>query len=212
MNRIEKRKRRILKSELLDQFERFIDELLCQIYIIGGDIELMRAAMPKITSGVYLQLRNDGRVYVGEAVDIVHRQTEHLAEGVKIWAFAVTIFPRISEKARKAYENVVAEVTGDGQVTEEEQGRADAARERYSRLESVRSRYEGRLDQARKATEAASSRQTPALGGFYAKALQNLGATQVQDKTLKAAQATAQNTKRVVELLRQQAEHGLAFT
>lgn len=116
------------------------------------------------------------------------------------------------ESARKAYENVVAEVTGDGQVTEEEQGRADAARERYSRLESVRSRYEGRLDQARKATEAASSRQTPALGGFYAKALQNLGATQVQDKTLKAAQATAQNTKRVVELLRQQAEHGLAFT
>ena len=100
---------RILKNVLLDQFERFIDELLCQIYIIGGDIELMRAAMPRITSGVYLQLRNDGRVYVGEAVDIVHRQTEHLAEGVKIWAFAVTIFPRISEKARKAYETEVME-------------------------------------------------------------------------------------------------------
>ena len=106
---IDGKSRRVLKSTLLVQFEQFIDELLCQIYIIGGDIELMRAAMPRITSGVYLQLRNDGRVYVGEAVDIVHRQTEHLAEGVKIWAFAVTIFPRISEKARKAYETEVME-------------------------------------------------------------------------------------------------------
>lgn len=109
-NVVEGKTKRVLKSTLLVQFERFIDELLCPIYIIGGDIELMRAAMPEITSGVYLQLRNDGRVYVGEAVDIVHRQTEHFAEGVKIWAFAVIIFPRISEKARKARETEVMEM------------------------------------------------------------------------------------------------------
>lgn len=154
--------------------------------------------------------RNRDEAAFGRQLEALNRTSPDEAKGV-----LETLVKQLTttvESARKAYESVVAEVTSDGQVAEEEQGRADAARERYSRLESVRSRYEGRFDQARKATEAASSRQAPALGSFYAKAIQNLGTAHVQDKTLKAAQATAQNTKRVVELLRQQAEHGLAFT
>ncbi len=115
------------------------------------------------------------------------------------------------EAARKAYEEVVSEVSQDGRITEDEQARVQDAQERYMRLENTRERYTGKLSQARQATEQAHERLSPALGSFYAKALQGLGKSAVQEKTLKATQETAQNTKKTVELLRKQATEGLVF-
>lgn len=115
------------------------------------------------------------------------------------------------EEAREAYERAVEEAAKDGLVDDAEKENIEGTRERYTRLEATRGRYEAKLERARKATEEVSAKQSPALGSFYAKAIQKLGATSVQEKTLKANQDVAKNTKQTVDLLRRQMEQAPVF-
>ena len=58
-------------------------------------------------SGVYIQLRKRGEIYIGEAVDILDRQKEHLKKGVKLAALAVLFVDMIDTQGRKNLETTV---------------------------------------------------------------------------------------------------------
>ena len=132
--------------------------------------------------------------------------------GISVLEDLVKTAVQAVEEAKTAYEKVVDEVSSDGQVTDEEHDRVSAAQEKFTRLEGTREKYEGKLRSARDATEKAEDKQSPALGSFYAKALKGLGASTLADKTLKANQETAKNTKKTADRLRDMAKNGLVFS
>lgn len=92
------------KAELETLFVRFLDENRCPVHVASGDIKVMEYAMPSVTPGVYVQLRTTGEVYVGQAADILHRQREHLASGVKLWALGVWPIFEAGNRRRYAFE------------------------------------------------------------------------------------------------------------
>lgn len=97
-------RKKLRKAELEALFVRFLDENRCPVHVASGDIKVMEYAMPSVTPGVYAQLRTSGEVYIGQAADILHRQREHLASGVKLWAFGVWPIFESSDRRRYAFE------------------------------------------------------------------------------------------------------------
>lgn len=95
---------KLKKAELEAMFVRFLDENRCPVHVASGDIKVMEYAMPSVTPGVYAQLRTSGEVYIGQAADILHRQREHLASGVKLWALGVWPIFESSDRRRYAFE------------------------------------------------------------------------------------------------------------
>lgn len=95
---------KLKKAELEAMFVRFLDENRCPVHVASGDIKVMEYAMPSVTPGVYAQLRTSGEVYIGQAADILHRQREHLASGVKLWALGVWPIYEASDRRRYAFE------------------------------------------------------------------------------------------------------------
>lgn len=95
---------KLKKAELEALFVRFLDENRCPVHVASGDIKVMDYAMPSVTPGVYVQLRTTGELYIGQAADILHRQREHLASGVKLWALGVWPIHEASDRRRYAFE------------------------------------------------------------------------------------------------------------
>lgn len=95
---------KLRKAELEALFVRFLDENRCPVHVANGDVKVMEYAMPSVTPGVYAQLRTSGEVYIGQAADILHRQREHLASGVKLWALGVWPIHEASDRRRYAFE------------------------------------------------------------------------------------------------------------
>ena len=95
---------KLKKAEIEAMFVRFLDENRCPVHVASGDIKVMENAMPSVTPGVYAQLRTSGEVYIGQAADILHRQREHLASGVKLWALGVWPIFESSDRRRYAFE------------------------------------------------------------------------------------------------------------
>lgn len=97
-------RKKLRKAELGALFVRFLDENRCPVHVASGDIKVMEYAMPSVTPGVYVQLRTTGEIYIGQAADILHRQREHLASGVKLWALGVWPIFEASDRGRYAFE------------------------------------------------------------------------------------------------------------
>ncbi len=100
-------KKRPTKAELTRRFRDFLDACMCPIYIDSGDIRVVEFALPCSTPGVYVQLRRNGLVYVGQAVDILQRQRQHLADGQKLWALGIYPIDIIDVKTRSAHETMM---------------------------------------------------------------------------------------------------------
>lgn len=60
-----------------------------------------------VRSGVYVQLRHDGSLYVGEAIDVVARQQQHYRRGVRFCALAVIAIEAMEWDVRYAFETKV---------------------------------------------------------------------------------------------------------
>ncbi len=97
-------KGKLRKAEIEALFVRFLDDNLCPIHIACGDIEVMQYAMPSATAGVYMQLRKTSEFYIGQAADIVGRQREHLADGVRLWGLGVWPIGGVGDQRRYAFE------------------------------------------------------------------------------------------------------------
>lgn len=98
------KRKKLRKAELEALFVCFLDENRCPVHVASGDIKVMEYAMPCITPGVYAQLRSTGELYIGQAADILHRQREHLANGVKLLALGVWPIFEAGDLRRYAFE------------------------------------------------------------------------------------------------------------
>lgn len=70
-------------------FREFAHDVGCSLIIQDNFPNCLDIKLRKNMSGVYIQLRKRGEIYIGEAVDILDRQKEHLKKGVKLAALAV---------------------------------------------------------------------------------------------------------------------------
>lgn len=117
------------------------------------------------------------------------------------------------EASRKEYKRAIDEASSDGEITSDEEDSITNAQEQFARLNNMREKYESQLESARESTKKEQDRNAaPTIGSFYAKAMRGLGASSINDKNLKAAEATAKNTKKTVKLLEDMADNSLVFT
>lgn len=88
-------------------FREFAREIGCRIIIEKGLPCCLSKELEKVGSGVYVQLRRRGEFYVGESIDVLERQKEHLANGVKLAGLAVLPVSITDRDRRKELETAV---------------------------------------------------------------------------------------------------------
>lgn len=88
-------------------FREFAHDVGCSLIIQDNLPNCLDIKLRKNMSGVYIQLRKRGEIYIGEAVDILDRQKEHLKKGVKLAALAVLFVDMIDTQGRKNLETTV---------------------------------------------------------------------------------------------------------
>ena len=88
-------------------YDDFIARLAAPIVIDPADEAAVKARLNRVGAAVYVQLRGDGSVYVGEAQDVLERQKEHLACGVRLVSLAVVPLPDVPYRERYQFETRV---------------------------------------------------------------------------------------------------------
>lgn len=88
-------------------FREFAREIGCRIIIEKGLPDCLSKELERVGSGVYVQLRRRGEFYVGESIDVLERQKEHLANGVKLAGLAVLPVSINDRDRRKKLETAV---------------------------------------------------------------------------------------------------------
>ena len=84
--------KRLNYKESRRAFLAFVKDLECLHVITTKVEENFETVLQNVRSGVYIQLRDNGDIYIGEAVDIVQRQKQHITRGVVLKALAVIPF------------------------------------------------------------------------------------------------------------------------
>ena len=93
-----------MERNVKEAYLQFVKEQRCPVVIEGSVRKHMQSRLEGIGSGIYIQLRSTGEVYIGEAVDVLKRQREHLQNGVELRALAVTPFASPNLQLRYAFE------------------------------------------------------------------------------------------------------------
>lgn len=98
-----------------DQFVEIARELGFQQVFFAQALERLPEYLQGYGTGLYLQLRTDGSLYVGETIDMERRQARHRELGVRLTALAVMPFPGMTEAARLEFEtDLIRKVEGLG--------------------------------------------------------------------------------------------------
>lgn len=87
-----------------DQFVEIARQLGFQRVFFAEAIERLPEYLQGYGTGLYLQLRADGSLYVGETIDMERRQARHRELGVRLTALAVMPFQEMTEKERLEFE------------------------------------------------------------------------------------------------------------
>lgn len=85
-------------------FREFAQEVGCTLILEKNLPRCLDTELPRSMAGLYIQLRRRGDFYVGESINILERQKEHMAKGTKIAALAVRGVPMSDTKERKRLE------------------------------------------------------------------------------------------------------------
>ncbi len=88
-------------------FREFAAEIGCDIVIEKNLPQSLDVGLKRNFAGIYIQLRKRGDIYIGEAIDILDRQKEHLAKGVNLAALAVLWVGMSNAQERKEIETAV---------------------------------------------------------------------------------------------------------
>ena len=120
-------------------FREFAQEVGCTLILEKNLPRCLDTELPRSMAGLYIQLRRRGDFYVGESINILERQKEHLAKGTKIAALAVRGVPMSDTKERKRLETaaIAAALTCLLQVLRQT-NRIRQPKVAGNRLESVR--------------------------------------------------------------------------
>ncbi len=96
--------RKLSYKESRRAFLIFVRDLNCAYQIIHKVMETYEDELRHNLPGVYIQLRENGDVYIGEAVDIIQRQKQHIAKGVVLKGLAVIPMVGVDMKMRFSFE------------------------------------------------------------------------------------------------------------
>lgn len=86
------------------EFVEIARQLGFQRVFFADAIERLPEYLQGYGKGLYLQLRTDGSLYVGETIDMERRQARHRELGVRLTALAVMPFQGMPELARLEFE------------------------------------------------------------------------------------------------------------
>lgn len=115
------------------------------------------------------------------------------------------------ESATTEYKAAIEAATQDGSISDDERDALDTLRDRFSALAGKRENLIDQLARAKDATKTEAEKNTAkSVGSFYAAALRGLGISSIE-RQVKAAEKTADNTRRTVTLLESLADKELAF-
>lgn len=88
-------------------FREFAKEVGCDLILEENLPNCLDVRIHPNMSGVYIQLRKRGEIYIGEAVDVLDRQKEHLVNGVHLAALAVLFVQMSRPQDRKEIETAL---------------------------------------------------------------------------------------------------------
>lgn len=124
------------------------------------------------------------------------------AAGQQMLEGLIAQYQKEAAAAKAQFEKELRDAQADGKINDDERKKLDDAHSAYTRAESMVDKYSDRLRSAQDGTREAAERASKPQGAFLAAALENLGESSAADRTAKATEAIADNTKKANTLLK----------
>jgi hypothetical protein len=121
--------------------------------------------------------------------------------GIEMLQGMIEEYLAAAQSAKEQFQREMEAAKADGTITDDERNRLNDLREGYSRAESMLDKYESKLHDAQEGTQKTAENLKP-QGAFLAAALDGILGGSVADRTAKATEAIAANTKKTNEFLR----------
>ncbi len=125
--------------------------------------------------------------------------------GVQLLQQLIAQYQKAAADAKVQFERELAEAQADGKIDDAEKRRIDAAQDAYLSSESLVDKYSGKLREAQSGTQQAIERtNSKSVGAWSAQELDALlgGGGNAQERTAKATEEIAANTKENNKLIR----------
>ncbi len=125
--------------------------------------------------------------------------------GVQLLQQLIAQYQKAAADAKAQFERELAEAQADGKIDDAEKRRIDAAQDAYLSSESLVDKYSGKLREAQSGTQQAIERtNSKSVGAWSAQELDALlgGGGNAQERTAKATEEIAANTKENNKLIR----------
>lgn len=129
--------------------------------------------------------------------------------GQKMLQDMILKYQEAAKLAKEQFQKELETAQADGQIDDDERRKIGEAQSAYTQAESMLDKYEGKLREAQEGTKKAAEETKP-QGAFLAAALDGLGESTAADRTAKATESIASNTKRTNDYLRKSS--GQSFT
>ena len=124
------------------------------------------------------------------------------AAGQQMLEGLIAQYQKEAAAAKAQFEKELQDAQADGKIDDDERKKLDDAHSAYTRAESMVDKYSDRLRSAQDGTREAAEKVSKPQGAFLAAALENLGESSAADRTAKATEAIADNTKKANTLLK----------
>lgn len=126
------------------------------------------------------------------------------AAGQQMLEGLIAQYQKEAAAAKAQFEKELQDAQSDGKIDDDERKKLDDAHSAYTRAESMADKYSDRLRSAQDGTREAAEKVSKPQGAFLAAALENLGESSAADRTAKATETIAANTKKTNTLLKKQ--------
>ncbi len=123
--------------------------------------------------------------------------------GIVMLQNMIASYQQAAEQAKLQFEEELKKAQADGKIDDSERAKINEAQSAYTRAESMFDKYEGKLREAQDGTREAAENVKP-QGAFLAQALDGLSNGTAADRTAKATEMVASNTKKTNDYLRKQ--------
>lgn len=121
--------------------------------------------------------------------------------GIEMLQGMIEEYRRAAQLAKEQFQKELEAAQADGTIDDNERQRLNDVQAGYSRAESMLDKYEGKLRDAQEGTQKAAENLKP-QGAFLAAALDGLMGGSAADRTAKATELIAANTKKTNDFLR----------
>lgn len=121
--------------------------------------------------------------------------------GKKMLQDMILKYQEAAKLAKEQFQKELEAAQADGKIDDDERRKIGDAQSAYTQAESMLDKYEGKLREAQDGTRKAAEDTKP-QGAFLAAALDGLGESTAADRTAKATEAIADNTKKANTLLK----------